>query len=114
MSVTHMSVLVQRVVGELEFEEGHRLLHPVAPGGWRVRVDIRPAGWLGLRFSRHLPFLFIPLQEGDKTRREVESAVRPTGSSFPPKRRGSAGQRHPPRWGPIPAGDRKTGRDSSL
>lgn len=85
MSVTHMSVLVQRVVGELEFEEGHRLLHPVAPGGRRVRVDIRPAGWLGLRFSRHLPFLFIPLQEGDKTRQEVESAVRPTGSSSPPQ-----------------------------
>lgn len=80
-----MSVLVQRVVGELEFEEGHRLLHPVAPGGRRVRVDIRPAGRLGLGFSRHLPFLFIPLQEGDKTRQEVESAVRPTGSSSPPR-----------------------------
>lgn len=67
-------------------------------------MDIRPAGRLGLRFSRHLPFLFIPLQEGDKTRQEVESAVRPTGlSPSPPKRRGSAGQRHPLRWGADPS-----------
>lgn len=61
-----MAVLVQRVVGELELEEGHRLLHPVAPRSRRVRVEVGPAGRLGLRFSRHLPFLFIPLQEGDK------------------------------------------------
>lgn len=56
-----MSVLVERVVGELELEEGDRLLHPVAPRGRRVGVEVRPAGWLGLRFTGHLPSLFIPL-----------------------------------------------------
>lgn len=58
---TYMSVLVERVVGELELEEGDRLLHPVAPRGRRVRVEVRPAGRLGLRFTGHLPSLFIPL-----------------------------------------------------
>lgn len=63
-----MSVLVQRVVGQLQLQEGHRLLHPVAPRGGGVRVEVRPAGGLRLRFSRHLPFLFIPLWK--ETRRE--------------------------------------------
>lgn len=58
---TYMSVLVERVVGELELEEGDRLLHPVAPRGRRVGVEVRPAGRLGLRFTGHLPSLFIPL-----------------------------------------------------
>lgn len=68
LRLTHMSVLVQRVVGQLQFEEGHGLLHPVAPRGRRVRVEVGPAGRLGLRFSRHLPFVFIPLWK--ETRRE--------------------------------------------
>ena len=61
-----MAVLVECVVGELEFEEGDGLLHPVAPRGGGVGVEVRPAGWLGLRFPCHLPFLFIPLKEGDR------------------------------------------------
>ena len=56
-----MAVLVQRIVGEFELEEGDGLLHPVAPRGRRVGVEVGPAGRLGLRFSCHLPFLFIPL-----------------------------------------------------
>lgn len=59
--LTHMAVLVECVVGKFELEEGDGLLHPVAPQGWRVRVEVGPAGRLGLRFSCHLPFLFIPL-----------------------------------------------------
>lgn len=58
---THMAMLVQCIVSELELEEGDGLLHPVAPRGWRVGVEIGPAGRLRLSFSCHLPFLFIPL-----------------------------------------------------
>lgn len=65
-----MAVLVECVVGELELEERDGLLHPVAPKGRRVWVEVSPAGRLRLRFSRHLPFLFIPLWEGDKIVRE--------------------------------------------
>ncbi len=60
-ALTYMAVLVECVVGELEFEEGDGLLHPVAPQSRRVWVEVRPAGRLRLRFSCHLPFLFIPL-----------------------------------------------------
>lgn len=56
-----MAVLVERIVGELELEEGHRLLHPVAPRGRRVGMEVGPAGRLRLGLSRHFPFLFIPL-----------------------------------------------------
>lgn len=56
-----MAVLVERVVGELELQEGDGLLHPVAPQRRRVGVEVRPAGRLRLRFSCHLPLLFIPL-----------------------------------------------------
>jgi len=61
-----MAVLVQRIVGELELEEGDGLLHPVAPRGRRFGMEVGPARRLGLRFSCHLPFLFIPLQDGDR------------------------------------------------
>lgn len=60
-TLTYMAVLVECVVGELELEEGDGLLHPVAPWGRGVGVEVGPAGRLGLRFSCHLPFLFIPL-----------------------------------------------------
>ena len=61
-----MAMLVKCIVGELELEERDALLHPVAPRGWRVWVDVCPAGRLGLRFSCHLPLLFIPLKVGDR------------------------------------------------
>lgn len=57
-----MSVLVQRVVGQLELQEGDGLLHPVAAAGRRIGVDVRPAGRLRLRLPRHLPLLLVPLQ----------------------------------------------------
>lgn len=60
-----MAVLVERVVGQLELEEGDGLLHPVTPWCWRVWVEVGSAGRLRFCFSCHLPLLFIPLLEGD-------------------------------------------------
>lgn len=70
-----MAVLVQCVVGELELEEGDRLLHPVGPRGRRVGVEVGPAWRLGLRFSCHLPFVFIPLEEGDTGHRQANLSL---------------------------------------
>lgn len=69
-----MSVLVQRVVGELELQEGDGLLHPVAAAGRRVGVDVGPAGRLRLRLPRHLPLLLVPLQVGRREGRKEEGS----------------------------------------
>lgn len=56
-----MAMLIKRIVGELELEEGVTLLHPVAPWSWWVWVEVGPARRLRLCFSCNLPFVFIPL-----------------------------------------------------
>lgn len=38
-----MSVLIQFVVGQFDFLEGHHLLHELLSGEGRVGVDIQPA-----------------------------------------------------------------------
>lgn len=70
-----MSVLVQCVVGQLELQEGDRLLHPVAAAGRRVGVDVRPAGRLRLRLPCHLPLLLVPLQGGGSKEGSKEDEI---------------------------------------
>ena len=38
-----MAVLVHVVVGELDLVEGDVVLHPVAPRGWTIRVEVESA-----------------------------------------------------------------------
>ena len=41
---THMSVLVQFVVGQFDFLKGNHLLHQLLSGEGGVRVNVQPAG----------------------------------------------------------------------
>lgn len=52
---THVSVVVQQVVGEFEFVEGDDLLHPLRAFGRRVRVVVDPTRGGGVGFTRHQP-----------------------------------------------------------
>lgn len=60
--MTHMAVLIQRVVRQLHFEERERLLHPVAPRCRGVWVHVGPTGGLRFCLSCYLPLLLFPLQ----------------------------------------------------
>lgn len=48
-------MLVQNVIGEFEFMEGHRLAHPLPPLGWTVRVDVHAFGHFWVSLPRHHP-----------------------------------------------------------
>ena len=58
---TYKSVFVWDVVGQLQLVERHHLLHPLLPGGWRVRVDVQPLRHLGVRLARHHPLAVVEL-----------------------------------------------------
>lgn len=61
-----MALLVQRVVGELHFQEKQRLLHPVAASSGGAGVYVCPKGGLGLGLSCDLPLLLLPLQRNKR------------------------------------------------
>lgn len=60
-ATTYMPMLIQSVVGELQFLEGDRFLHPVAARSGGIGVDIGATRELGLCFSSNFPLIFIPL-----------------------------------------------------
>lgn len=72
-----MSSLVERIVGQLEFEKGDCLLHPVTAWCGRVRVHVGPAGRLRLGLPRHFPLLVTPLQ--GKQKRSVHGVNQTNG-----------------------------------
>ena len=55
MFITHMSLLIEVVIGEFEFMECARLLHPVGAGRRGVGMDVEPAGHVGFCLTRHYP-----------------------------------------------------------
>ena len=59
-----MSILIQIIVGQLDFLEGDVVLHPLCPGGGGLRVNVEPAGHLWLRLPRHLPLGASPFVAG--------------------------------------------------
>ena len=54
-SLTHQSVLVRDVVGELELVERDDLLHPLLSGGRAVRVDVHALRHLRIGLASHDP-----------------------------------------------------------
>lgn len=69
---TYVSERVQVVVGQFQLLEGDQLPHPVRPGGWRVRVDVEPAGHGGLGLPGHRP---ESQRHGQATDARVPAAV---------------------------------------
>ena len=57
----YVSVLVEVVVGELEFVEGQRLFHPVRAAGRRVRVDVESPGHVRLGLAGRHPLRVVIL-----------------------------------------------------
>ena len=68
---THVSVLVEVVVGELELVEEHGLLHPVGARGRGVRVDVETARHVGLGLPRHHPLRVVVLVAAVVQRHDV-------------------------------------------
>ena len=50
-----MAVLVQLIVGELQFIEGDDLFHPLSSLSRGVGVDVDPGWGVGVRLARHHP-----------------------------------------------------------
>lgn len=75
--VTHVAVVVQQVVGELQFIERDDLLHPLGSFGRRVRVIVDPArcGWVSLTGDQ--PRRAVErVSEGPETRHQTEAYSR--------------------------------------
>jgi len=60
-ATTYMPMLIQSVVGELQFLEGDGFFHPVAARSWGIWVDVGATRELWLCFSSNFPLIFIPL-----------------------------------------------------
>lgn len=52
---THMAIVIQQIVGQLELVEGDNLLHPLGPLGRRVRVVVHAARRGGVCLPGHQP-----------------------------------------------------------
>lgn len=52
---THMAILVELIVGQLQLVEGHYLLHPVGTGGRRIGMHMNTWRRYGIRFACHHP-----------------------------------------------------------
>lgn len=52
---THVALVVQLVVGQLELVEADHLAHPRLPRGRRVRVDVDSGRHRGVGVARHHP-----------------------------------------------------------
>lgn len=52
---THMPILIQLIVGQLQLVEGHNLLHPIGARRWRIRMHMYPRWRYRVRLARHHP-----------------------------------------------------------
>ena len=55
ISETHVSVVVELVVGEFEFVEGDGLFHPLTPASRRLGMNVDPRRGDRIRLSGHHP-----------------------------------------------------------
>lgn len=53
---THMALVIQFIVGELQLVKADHLSHPSFPGGRRVRMNVHPRWHRGVSITRHHPF----------------------------------------------------------
>jgi len=68
-----MSLLVDDVVGKLEFVERQRSTHPVLSGGWRVRVNVDlPANHWSIGLAGHDPPAVLVLVPTAVDRNDVD------------------------------------------
>ena len=52
---THVTIVIQLVVGEFEFVEGNELFHPVGPFGRGLGMDVNPGRGIGVGLPCHNP-----------------------------------------------------------
>ncbi len=74
-----MSLLIQLVIGELEFIKIDDHIHPVRAEGWRVRVCVRTCGGTLLfeaAYPRRVLVLVAILVHGDHVHQESVGSVR--------------------------------------
>lgn len=52
---THMPILIQLIVGQLQLVEGHNLLHPIGAGRRRIGMDMYSRRRYGICFASDHP-----------------------------------------------------------
>lgn len=91
-SLTHMSLIVQFIVGQLEFVEANNLSHPGVSRSQGIRVYVNPWGHRGVSIASHHPLgAVIHISETQRERREFRD--RCLGKKWRPKKQVKNGKR---------------------